>query len=258
VFDEDWDVLVILDACRYDVFAEVVGDDLGTEPLESRTSRGSATREWIRGNFTDRRLHDVLYLDSNGYFGRLKQNINAEVFKYVLVENDAFGGISVHPDRVTEAAIETAQTYPDKRLLVHYMQPHQPFFGPSATDIEQTKDLPRTVLANRLDQETVRRCHRENLEIALESVQRLVEQLNGRIVVTADHGELLGDRQTPIPVTNYGHPAGLYVPELVRVPWLIHENGPRPEIREGAPQRDEIGLSGEELDQKLRDLGYAV
>mgnify|MGYP006276613687 FL=1 len=258
VFAEDWDTLVILDACRHDVFAESVAGSDWADSLESRQSRGSATREWIRANFTERELHDTVYLDANGYYGRLKDEIGAQVYKYILVENDAFGGISVHPDKVTDAALDTVERFPDKRLIVHYMQPHQPFFGPSATDIDHAAGFEETVRRNDLDDETIRRCYRENVDIVLESVRRLVGELDGRTVVTADHGEILGDPQTPIPVGHYGHPARLYVPELVEVPWLVHQSGPRRTVTAERPTRDEVGLDADELDEKLRNLGYAV
>lgn len=258
VFAEDWDVLVILDACRYDIFSEVVGDDLGTAPLERRLSRGSATREWVEANFTDRTLHDLVYVDSNAHYGRLMDDIGSEVFKYQLVENDAFGGRSVHPDRVTSAAIAAAESYPNKRLLVHYMQPHHPFFGPSAEHIEQKDSYLKTVKENNLDRESVRQLYRENLEIVLESVRRLVEEVEGRIVISSDHGEMLGDREAPIPVVRYYHPAGVHVPELVEVPWLVHDTGHRRRIYESAPEGDDVGLDHDEIDQKVRDLGYAV
>lgn len=38
-------------------------------------------------------------------------------------------------------------------------------------------------------------------------------------------GELLGDRCRPIPVTEYGHYHGLYMDELVKVPWHVHRTG---------------------------------
>lgn len=258
VFAEDWDTLVILDACRSDFFADAVAGSEWADSLESRQSRGSATREWIRANFTGRALHDTVYLDSNGYYGRLKDEIDAEVYKYILVENDEFGGISVHPDTVTDAALDTVDRFPDKRLIVHYMQPHQPFFGPSAADIDHAPGFEETVRRNGLDDATIRQCYRENVDIVLESVRRLVDELDGRTVVTADHGEILGDPQTPIPVGHYGHPAGLYVPELVEVPWLVHESGTRRTVTAETPARDEVGLDADELDEKLRNLGYAV
>src|SRR6056297_529711 len=50
VMDEDWDNLIILDACRYDMFAEQV--DLDGE-LESRISLGSTSEEFLEQNFGD-------------------------------------------------------------------------------------------------------------------------------------------------------------------------------------------------------------
>jgi membrane-anchored protein YejM (alkaline phosphatase superfamily) len=242
----------------YDAFATVVGEELGTEPLERRISRGSATREWVRANFAGRTLDDLVYVDSNAHYQHLSDEIDAAVFKYRLVENDLFGGVTAHPDAVTDAALDAAETYPHKRLLVHYMQPHHPFIGPSAVDLEHEDSFLKTVRENGLDRETVVAYYRENLDIALESVRRLVDGVEGRIVVTSDHGEMLGNRERPIPVVRYYHPEKLYVPELVEVPWLVHETGERPRIRGGDLQRDESALDEEAIDEKLRDLGYRV
>lgn len=53
-----------------------------------------------------------------------------------------------------------------------------------------------------------------NLLRALKSVRRLVESADGRIVVTADHGECLGEQNC------WGHGAGRVRSPLVEVPWL--------------------------------------
>ena len=107
IFNQDWDTLIILDACRDDVFNDMIQEYEFSGRLESRISRGSATREWIRANFGERQLHDVVCLDSNGYYAQLKDVINAETHKYHLIENNAFGGISVHADSVTKAAMNS-------------------------------------------------------------------------------------------------------------------------------------------------------
>lgn len=259
IFDEDWDILVVLDACRYDTFAEVIDNQGFIGQLEARISRGSATREWIRANFDGKQLHDLVYIDSNGYFAQLKDDIDTEVHKYHLIDNDAFGGISVHPDKVTKVARRFADEYSDKRLLIHYMQPHQPYFGPTGDSIEHAAGFQATVRENNLDNATIRQAYTENLEIVLNSVQELLTDLDGRVVITSDHGELLGDPQSPLPIQSYyGHPAGLYVSELVTVPWFVVDSGPRRHIREEDPQQDDISLNEDELDEKLRGLGYKV
>lgn len=256
IFSLDWDNLIILDACRYDIFKEAISEVDIDGDLHTKTSLGSATREWVTANFSGVELHDTVYIDANGYYARLKEQIGASVHRYEMVDNDAFGGISAKPETVTDDAIAAAAEYPNKRLLVHYMQPHQPFFGATGDQIQHSEGFEKTVRENSLSQEEWVSAYRENLELALKSVERLVAQLDGKTVISADHGELLGDRQSPIPTRYYGHPAGLYVPELVNVPWLIHEAGERRDIRSGKPESDDIGLDSGELDDRLRDLGY--
>lgn len=259
IFDEDWDTLIVLDACRYDTFVDAITDYEFGEQLEARTSRGSATREWIRANFGGKQLHDVVYVDSNGYYARLKDEINAEVHKYHLVDNDSFGGISAHPDKVTKTARRFEEEYQNKRLIIHYMQPHQPYFGPTGESIEYAVGPMKTVRENNLDNSTVKKAYMENLKIVLNSVQDLLNDLSGRVVISSDHGELLGDQQSPLPFGSYyGHPASLYVPELITVPWLALDAGPRRDIHEEIPRQDDINIDEDELNEKLRELGYKV
>jgi hypothetical protein len=97
----------------------------------------------------------------------------------------------------------------------------------------------------------------DNLHLVLEEVRTLFEELTGKIVVSSDHGELLGDREAPIPIRRYGHPRGIYVEELVKVPWLVYRNGPRPEIVAETPEQS-VSYDEDEIDERLRDLGYVV
>ncbi len=60
----------------------------------------------------------------------------------------------------------------------------------------------------------VRRLYEENLEIALREVARLIKQLDGKIVITADHGERLGKNN------ELGHQYKSNNPVLRTVPWF--------------------------------------
>jgi hypothetical protein len=60
--------------------------------------------------------------------------------------------------------------------------------------------------------------YKENLRHVLKNVEDLLEIINGKTVITSDHGNLIGDRLSPIPVRGYGHPSGLRAPELVKDP----------------------------------------
>jgi hypothetical protein len=42
---------------------------------------------------------------------------------------ESTGAIAIDPAAVTEIAAEVARMHPDKRMIVHYMQPHTPHLG---------------------------------------------------------------------------------------------------------------------------------
>lgn len=62
--------------------------------------------------------------------------------------------------------------------------------------------------------QTLRRYHEENLREAMECVCELVEELEGDVVVTSDHGEAFGEEGV------WGHHIETPIPSLVEVPWL--------------------------------------
>ncbi|WP_380677659.1 hypothetical protein [Salinigranum sp. GCM10025319] len=259
VFAEDWDNLLILDACRYDYFAEQSTLD-GT--LESRISRASATREWVHANFTDRQLHDVVYVSANPNYRKVADDIGAEVHAYVDVWRDdtlvGEGNTVVPPETVTKHAFDAAEEYPNKRLLVHYVQPHYPFIGPTGREyFDPTATLNEVSLKYDLTDGRLDRAYRENLDLVLDEAERLLATLDGKTVVSADHGELLGERVRPLPLRAYGHPNGVYVDELVKVPWLVHTRGERKKIVAEEPtDRDEV--DDQALEEQLRNLGYVT
>ncbi|WP_306060655.1 hypothetical protein [Natronococcus wangiae] len=56
--------------------------------------------------------------------------------------------------------------------------------------------------------------YEENLRIALEAVADLIPELDGRVVVTADHGEAFGEEGV------WEHHIETHIPSLMEVPWL--------------------------------------
>lgn len=73
-------------------------------------------------------------------------------------------------------------------------------------------------LAREHGAEQVKEYYRKDLRLALKEVEKLVEGLDGKIVVTSDHGELLGEKG------EWGHSIGSKRPELLEVPWLEAES----------------------------------
>ena len=271
IFTKEWDNLIILDACRYDAFRDLCEFD-GT--LRKVQSRGSTSEEFVRGNFNGRIAYDTVIVSANGYYDLLNEDIarrrntkeiDGEIHDFVrLYRNeyrDAAGGLTTHPKTVTEHALKANEAYPKKRLIIHYLQPHQPYLGPFAEEhIDYGHGMNIITTRNRnphLTDADLHRAYMENLKLVLDEVETLLDAVRGKTVITSDHGELLGERLPVIPVKDYDHWYGLHVPELLNAPWFEIEGESRKEIREDTPaERDEV--DAEEVEQHLKDLGYRV
>lgn len=272
VMEEDWDTLVILDACRFDMVegrVDVPGD------LAHRISLGSTSEEFLARNFDGGKFYDTVYVNANPYLPHL--DLDSETFHHVvdLLSEWDEESQTVLPEVVTESAIETHRRFPQKRLIVHYMQPHIPFIGNVGRELEMGGWSPdasnqriegETIWQHLrahppgaeggLDIDVVWEAYNENLEIVLDQVRKFIGEADGLTVVTSDHGNMLGERLGPIPTRRmYGHPLGVYHPCLVKVPWLRVESGSRRDVVEEPPRNAE-SPDEEDVESKLRALGY--
>jgi len=271
VFDEDWDTLVVLDACRYDMFEEVNRIE---GKFAMKESKASSTTEWLRANVSGRDLRDTVYVTANPQLERNREKWEVDFHEVINVWldegwNEDTG--TVLADTMTEAAITAHEQYPQKRLVVHYMQPHYPFV-PSDTDfdkdhlasIENGKDdaTGENVWAQKftgeLDQSRSELwdVYTANLEYVLEHVEDLLAEVPGKTVITSDHGNYVGERASPIPIREYGHPRGLYDKATIDVPWLEINHGERRKIQKEIVSEEDSGIDTDRVTQRLRDLGY--
>ena len=266
IFREAWDNLLILDACRYDMFERIYYLP-GT--LESRVSRGSNTVEFMTGNFSGRELHDTVYVTANPQLYRNRDVIDVEFHDVINVWTEKGWDEecnTVLPETVTEYAIEAADDYPNKRLLVHFIQPHYPFVG---ADTEFDKDhLAESGTDNKslwnqlmegelqLGRDRIWELYEDNLRRVLPNIHELIENLEGTSVVTSDHGNMVGERASPFPIREWGHPRGLYLEELITVPWLTYEQGTRRITSEQSNTVEQADSTSNFVEDRLEDLGY--
>lgn len=265
IFNEDWDNLVILDACRYDMFEQYC--ELNGR-LEQKTSRGSNTVEFLRGNFHGRDLTDTVYVTANPQLYRNRHRIDTSLYKSLNIWmedgwNEEYG--TVLPETTTEYAIQAAKDYPHKRLIVHYIQPHYPFLS-SETSFDkgqlEDSDDPYSfwlqIMMGELDisSNDIWSMYVENLERTVESVRDLLDELTGKTILTSDHGNMVGETSTPLPIEEWGHPWGTYTKELVTVPWLVIDDNQRRQI-EAETIEDHTGdAESETVEDRLEALGY--
>lgn len=141
IVDTPWDFLVILDACRYDVFKHTI-PSVGLKGLVSKAvSPATWTMEWLQKQFPGY-YDDVVYISASPYVNsamrvchkpplsdRLCYNAKHHFFKVVDVWDtgwdDCLG--TVPPERVNHAFINSYLRFKQKRFILHYMQPHVPY-----------------------------------------------------------------------------------------------------------------------------------
>lgn len=264
-FEEDWDNLLLLDACRYDTFADL--HDLPGR-LEPRHAGSSSTIEFLKRYLDDRDLTDTVYVTANPQHYRKSERGFVSTRFHDVVEvwqEDGWDETvrTVRPETVAAAAERAGDRYPHKRLVVHFLQPHYPYIGPTGREHfdNDSLDFFNRVLNGEVDvdDEVLRRAYRENLAAVLPSVHRLLEALDGRSVVSADHGEMFGERAFPLPMREYGHPTGIHTDELTRIPWLVYDTGSRREIRangRAARTTESADVDADVVHDRLQDLGY--
>lgn len=265
IMDEDWDTLLIADACRLDIFTETVDTDR-FDDFGSRRSKGSSTAEWSKKNFKGK-YGDTIYVAGNPVPSR---HISGQFFRYVEVWRDAFDPEigTIRAEDVAEEALKQHEEHPNKRLIVHMMQPHYPFVrdldidfsywkntdGISFGDDNRARDVWDALSKGLISYERTWEAYRRNLKYVMGSIDHLLEELDGRTVVTSDHGNATEERSWPIPIRTYGHPSGVHISSLVEIPWGVVEDGRREIVDEGTTEPVEV--DEKEIEDELAALGY--
>jgi hypothetical protein len=129
IYSEPWDLLVILDACRLDVMRDVADEYSFIDEVDSRFSKGSTSRQWMRRNFTDEWADDIkntAYITANTFSDEMFDEDEFEYFDQVwkYAVDEEMGVVS--PRTMTDRAISCGRELDVERMIIHYMQPHQP------------------------------------------------------------------------------------------------------------------------------------
>lgn len=230
VVDKKWDVLIILDACRYDFFKKC---NIFKGKLK-KVVTGVSTESFLRKNFDNVDCSNIIYINPIIKFNEwLPSNNFFEVVpSWDSCWSNKFG--TVLPEKVTELSIKYIKEYPNKRLIIHYMQPHIPYLSlgtkyvKSSTRnevINKRESKLKEMLADTLNKAKItlpsipiwymekffgssagigeiyfnggfnamREAYKENLDNVLSCVKKIIKHTNGKVVITADHGEMLGE-----------------------------------------------------------------
>lgn len=262
VYDYDWDILVVLDACRADMYRETIDSQ-----AETVWSCAGTSTEWMRKNFTEKyhgEMSNTAYICGNPYSDQLFSAPGAElqnefelldeVWKYGW--DDELGTIPAPP--ITDRAISVHREMQPDRLIIHYMQPHYPFIGSDESwgwiNLEhfgegKGKDVWNMAMRGEIDFKEVRKAYYDNLRYVWEYVEILQENLDGDMVITADHGNAYGK------LGIWGHRGYVPAPGLRRVPWdrrqAVDEGTYEPELTDS-----EVETADTTVEDRLNALGY--
>ncbi|WP_232702901.1 hypothetical protein [Halobacterium wangiae] len=266
VLERDWDLLVVLDACRADVFAEVVGaGDYDLPTTETATSQGSTSKEWLSavfGSADDDALAEVAYVTGNPYSTKM---LDLSRFGHVdEVWRDGWDDDrgTIPPRPITNRAIEAGREQDTDRMVVHYMQPHFPSIVDGDDDgiaLDDWGAQPMSVWEElrfgHRDVDDVWESYRRNLEAVLEDVELLLSNVDAeRVVVTADHGNAFGEHYI------FGHPGGVGIPALREVPWSVTaatDEGTHDPAADAEPtETTDEEVTDSTVEDRLESLGY--
>lgn len=259
----DWDVLVLLDACRHDAMQEAATEfDFLPDDIPSVYSSASMSEEWLERHtqpqYRDAMAETALVAANPHTRDHVREGDWAavdEVWRHAW--DDDLG--SIPPRAVTDAAIRQARTGDAERLIVWYMQPHQPFL-----DAEWSKGYDRATFGEggnhgasvwrqcrdgAVDREELWAAYRRTLDWVLDDVQLLLENVEGTVAISADHGNALGEWGI------YGHPKYAPVPAIKRVPW-VERQAVDEETHDPRSTTGPTSLPESEVEERLADLGY--
>ncbi len=189
--------LIILDACRANLFENLNHIDGDYQRVYTP---GKNTLEWL--HFTFRGFHAITYVSGNPHVSSRLAPRGFAAFKHFEETIDVWHfGWDDELGTVPPWEINDAVPCRD-RIIIHYMQPHPPYIGTPQITVPQKCDVSAPSFGMEPMQEyilqftprRIREAYKGNLKLVLDYVEQLLPRLSGKIIITSDHGELLGEK----------------------------------------------------------------
>jgi len=261
ILNEDWDNLIILDACRYDIFDElnyIPGD------LEIKFSNASSSDEFMEKNLDNKAHGDLVYICANPHIDNIRASFHEIIRLWETDWNESKG--TVMPSDVVIRVRDNIDKFPNKRIIIHMMQPHRPFVGPKSNNFEmsgfsrQGVNIPYgsspevpfwwdRLRSGEIERELVWSMYKDSLDYTLPYIEDLLNLLPGKSVISADHGNCFGENNI------YGHPSYTHHPNLLKIPWLTVDKE-RKDIIWEPPYAKSQRTHYIQAQDNLKSLGY--
>ncbi|MBO4247093.1 hypothetical protein IL252_04550 [Halomicrobium sp. IBSBa] len=288
VFQNDWDLLIVLDSARHDIIQELKSEYEFLNDIDSIWSVGSTSPEWMANTFC-RTYEEVIsktaYITSNPHSKTVLENNLSERYqghrkdmkklrRYGDFDIVQFNGFEAYepvwrqnstnkkytmyenygnPRNVTDRAISLLRQQDLDRTVLHYMPPHTPFIINAIRENREPREYeksPWKYIRKTGDRSSPFEAHKKMLRWVLDDVELLLNNVDAkRVVITADHGDSFGEFGT------YGHPAGSPNPHVRRVPWITTT---AEDSEMHTPEQSNKNVNGNNVDveSQLEALGY--
>jgi len=275
----EWDILVVMDACRVDQL-QAIRHEYDCLPYEipSVWSNASASIDWINRNFAQHAhaLENVAYVTANPFTSHTDpesesadltdSDIGQLDLLYKSHWQDIGNGIeTVPPASVTDYAIDrwrNRDEYGVDKMVVHYMQPHEPFrsrpeWGNGdhkllknlvSDDAEAGSSVYPLLREGEIGRDEFWRVYQDNLRWVMDDVtDRLLTNMDADIVLSADHGNGLGE------YGSWHHPPAAMNPHVRKVPWVPVSGEDNRTVH---PQIKKTEQTESDIEKQLSALGY--
>ena len=247
----DWKYLAILDATRYDYFMDVIKEFQFKETPKPAITTSLSTPQFMK-NFENRDCSNIIYLNTVIKFDTWlpKHNFFKVVHVWDLDWSEELG--TIHPNSVNKRFLEEYLQNPEKRFILHYMQPHPPHISiggnPADKKENHTGDftidfktkhfsqytiwdikkhlhikpvIPLEICYRKYGKEGVVKAYKDDLRIGLTHILEVMKEHLGKWVITADHGMTITEKDYGLCGNELGYKKIPDINKIVeKVPWL--------------------------------------
>ncbi len=177
ILELEWDYLIVLDACRCDIFEKVYKYFFPENTsFKCISSTASSTMEFMRKNILEspqvlRKLKNVVFVNANPVIDHvLGDRIYRIFYRYIPLWrkywNEDLG--TVEPKYTYKVTLKTFLKYPGKRMMVWFLQPHYPYIDERFRHIN--------ALGREFMNEAIRSSRNKNLAVLMRIVTTLARR----------------------------------------------------------------------------------
>lgn len=232
----EWNTLIILDACRYDVFAKVIPSINLPGRLTQIKVHSIDTTEWYGTYWKgEGEKTDPILISANPQAVRFGNVIppKTKFSRVILAYDKRFTTDIIRPSRTLEYFFENVC---DAKAVIHMIPPHQPFIGEKGLKfyeilgVDVTRSIYVPVIPPAFDElikdyvmkhnnnwDEIKEYYTESLIEVLNLIAGVILQFYPPVIITSDHGEVIGEEGA------FGH--GFRHPKLEAiqktVPWFV-------------------------------------